>query len=460
VHPDDAARVAVVIGEALAATDPEAEWQFESRIRCADGDVRWISVWFRIEKDASGRTTRLSGVNQDITDRKRAEEEKDRLQAQLLQAQKMESIGRLAGGVAHDFNNMLQVVLGGIDLVLEDATLDAAGREYLLEARRTAHRSADLTARLLGFARRQTVSPRRLDLNGTVAGMQSMLRRLIGENIDLAWEPGPNLWPVRVDPSQIDQILANLAVNARDAISVAGRVALSTANVVLTSDACAERPWIVPGDYVCLTVSDTGCGMSPDVLAHLFEPFFTTKEQGKGTGLGLATVYGIVKQNGGLIDVASAPGTGTSVRVYLPRCVADDVDAGPRAPTAAPKTGRETVLVVEDDEGVLRLARTILTRRGYTVLTAQTPAEALAAARGAEGRIDLLVTDVVMPQMNGRDLAARIGEVQPQTRVLFMSGYAEDTLGPGGTVEGGLRFIAKPFSAAALAEAVRTALDA
>jgi signal transduction histidine kinase len=417
-----------------------------------------VDVWFRVERDATGRVVRLIGVNQDVTERRRAEEDRERLQAQLLQAQKMESVGRLAGGVAHDFNNMLQAMLGNVELALEDAGEDGHLRDHLIEVQRVAHRSADLTRQLLAFARRQTVNPRVVDFNATVAGTLKMLRRLIGEDIDLSWEPALAVWPVRVDPSQVDQILANLVVNARDAIAGVGRITLSTANATLDEAYCASRPWARPGEYVRLAVADTGGGMGPDVLAHLFEPFFTTKDLGKGTGLGLATVYGIVKQNDGIIDVASEIARGTTISVYLPRC-ADPVPTVSAGASATVRGGHETVLVVEDEHSILSLLRTVLSRQGYHVLTVRTPNDALERARTHAGAVDLLITDVVMPQMNGRELAERLRARWPRLKALFMSGYSVDIIAHGGAVDQGVQFIAKPFSASALADKVRETLE-
>ncbi len=392
-------------------------------------------------------------------ERRRTEEEKGRLQAQLLQAHKMESVGRLAGGVAHDFNNMLQVILGNTALALSQTQPGDPVHEDLLEIQKSAFRSADLTRQLLAFARKQTISPRILDLNETVSGMLKMLRRLIGEDIDLVWSPGNGLWPVKMDPAQVDQILANLAANARDAITGPGSLSLGTANVTLANADVLSQPDVAAGDYVSLSVSDTGRGMSPEVLEHLFEPFYTTKEVGKGTGLGLATVFGIVKQNGGFIQVRSEPGIGTTFKIHLRR--ADAADAGEATKAAiAPRPGTETILLVEDEAQVLNLGARILRQQGYTVLTASAPEKAIALATQHQARIHLLVTDVVMPGMNGRELKNRLDALHPGMGCLFMSGYTADVIAHSGVLEAGVHFLEKPFTVQSLTTKIRELLDA
>jgi PAS domain S-box-containing protein len=393
----------------------------------------------------------------DITDRSRAAADQDRLRAQLVQAQKMESIGRLAGGVAHDFNNMLQAILGNVALALDEGSGSPQLTEYLAEIQKAASRSGDLTRQLLAFARRQPVSPRILDLNDTVSGMLKMLQRLIGEDIQLVWQPGSSLWSVRIDPSQIDQVLANLAVNARDAIAGVGRITIETSNAVV--DAPSPLVDRAPGDYIRLAVRDTGCGMDADTMSHLFEPFFTTKAPGLGTGLGLATVYGIVRQNGGFIDVESAPDQGTIMTVCLPRCETAAATASADAPLQM-SLGSETVLLAEDEPQVLALVRSVLVRHGYTVLTASRPAEALAIAAAHSGPIHLLVTDVVMPGMNGRELRSRMEAVKPGVRCLYVSGYTADVIAHQGVLDEGVQFLQKPFSIAALTRRIRDVLDA
>ena len=405
-----------------------------------------------------GRTT--VGFVMDLSERKRAEEEKTKLEHQLQQAQKMESVGRLAGGVAHDFNNMLGVILGYAEIALDQ--IDPAQPLYdgLKEIQKAAERSANLTQQLLAFARKQTIMPRVLDLNGTIVGMLKMLERMIGENILLKWQPAADLWPVRMDPSQVDQILANLCVNARDAIGDTGKVAIKTENCILDKDFCAVRAGCVPGEYVRLAVSDDGCGMERETLGHVFEPFFTTKGAGVGTGLGLSTVYGTVKQNNGFIYVDSEPGLGTTIAIYLPRH-RDKTEAGQAQMevTGPSKRGQETILLVEDEPAIMKLAAAILKRHGYTALTASTPGEAIRLAREYAGEIHLLMTDVIMPEMNGRDLANNLLSLYPYLKLLFMSGYTADVIAHHCVLEEGVGFIQKPFSAQNLANKVKEVLD-
>ncbi|MBR9980003.1 MAG: PAS domain S-box protein [Desulfatitalea sp.] len=427
-------------------------------IDALDGQKRIILNFTAPILDDAGNVEGAIVVNQDVTERERAEAEREALQAQLLQAQKMESVGRLAGGVAHDFNNMLGVILGHAEMAMDTMHVSHPLHEHLREIRSAAQHSADLTRQLLAFARKQIVRPQALDLNQTVSGMLKMLQRLIGEAVRLTWQPGPDLWTIKMDPTQIDQILANLAVNARDAISGIGTVAIDTANVVLDTSFCGARPGCVPGDYVRLRVGDTGAGMDQEVLAHLFEPFFTTKALGQGTGLGMATIYGIVKQNNGFIDVNSRVGEGTTVEIYLPR-LPDTKTLTSSGGENVPDSGAETILLVEDEPGILKLGEAILKRYGYTVLTADTPDLALELARGHCGAIHLLITDVVMPEMNGKTLSDQIAALHPGTRTLFMSGYPDDVLAPHGVLAEGVYYLSKPFSVRTLAAKVRTVLD-
>jgi signal transduction histidine kinase len=397
------------------------------------------------------------GVIEDITQRRQAESEKEKLREHLAQAQKMESVGRLAGGVAHDFNNMLQAILGNAGMALEDLPPDSPARECLEEIQKSAQRSADLTRQLLAFARKQTIQPKVLDLNDTLSAMLKMLRRLIGEDIDLAWLPGADLWPVRIDPNQLDQVLANLCVNARDAVPAHGHVSIETGNVTLTDTSLRTHPGCPPGDYVVLAVSDTGRGMDEETRAHLFEPFFTTKEVGQGTGLGLATVFGIVTQNGGLIQVASEVGQGATFKIYLPRA---EAAAAPPPPTIHRSLrGTETVLLVEDEEQILSLGRRILAQHGYTVLAAIRPEAALDLATHHTGTIHLLITDVVMPGMNGKELRERLRATQPNVKCLFMSGHTANVIAHHGVLDDGVWFLQKPFTNLTLTETVRKVLD-
>jgi len=391
-------------------------------------------------------------------ERKRAAEEREALQIQLAQAQKLEAVGRLAGGVAHDFNNMLAVILGRADLALGRAAPKNPLCRDLEEIRQAAERSAELTRQLLAFARRQAVSPRVLDLNEVVGTTLQMLRRLIGEDIELIWAPDPAVGNVRLDPSQLDQLLANLVVNARDAIPGTGRITLATHPVVLDRSRGARGETVAPGAYALLTVRDDGCGMDEATLRHLFEPFFTTKGPGQGTGLGLATVHGIVRQNGGLVEVYSEPGRGTTFSIYLPRAEAGAATTPGADPAAGPPCGSETLLLVEDEPAILDLGREVLEGLGYTVLAAASPAAALHLAQAHRGELHLLVTDVVMPGMNGRELAERLVAARPSLKCLFLSGYTADVIAHRGVLEEGVHFLAKPFTLQDLAAKVRQAL--
>ncbi|MCU0237456.1 MAG: ATP-binding protein [Acidobacteria bacterium] len=394
----------------------------------------------------------------DITERKRAEEEQERLRSQLMQAHKMESIGRLAGGVAHDFNNMLQSIQGYAEVALGKVSPVDPLHGILQEILKAGKRSADLTRQLLAFARKQVVNPLVLDLNDIIPGMLQMLQRLVGEQIDLVWMPGHCLWHMKMDPSQVDQILANLVVNARDAIAGSGRITIETGNRTLDEEYCIELLECAPGEFVTLTVSDTGRGMEQEIMTNIFEPFFTTKGVGQGTGLGLATVYGIVRQNDGFISVRSQPGQGAAFTIHLPRVAEPVVAASPDKEEQPLRKGSETVLLVEDNPVVLDLGIMLLQELGYRVLAARTPQEALQLAGGYPEAIDLLITDVIMPGINGRELADRLGEIRPELRCLFMSGYMADVIASDGVLDKGVHFIQKPFSVQALAEKVREAL--
>ncbi|MCB1184765.1 GAF domain-containing protein [bacterium] len=400
--------------------------------------------------------SQLADLAWEAVGRKNAEERHRELQAKFDHAQKMESVGRLAGGVAHDFNNMLSVILGQVELALGD--LDPADPLHagLGEVRRAAQRSADLTRQLLGFARQQPMQPRVLDLNETVGDMLKMLRRLIGEHIALRWEPHREPMPVLADPTQVDQVLANLCVNARDAIGDGGTVTIATGCVEFGADVVDEYPHFQPGRYVVLTVADDGCGVDEATRAKIFEPFFTTKGLGQGTGLGLSTVYGIVRQNGGFADVDSVPGEGATFRIYLPRHEAAarpeiGADAGP----GPARGGGEMVLLVEDEEMILNFETSLLTRLGYRVLSALTPLAALELARRHRDEIALLVTDVIMPELNGPELATRVEELVPGIRTLFLSGYTADNFA---SDEAEIAFLQKPFQADEFAARVRELL--
>jgi len=394
----------------------------------------------------------------DLTEQKQAEAEKEKLQAQLLQAQKMESVGRLAGGVAHDFNNMLNIILGNTEMAIEDMAPDDPVHKNLGEILSAAKRSADITRQLLAFSRQQIIAPKVLDLNDTIESMLNMLRRLIGEDIDLAWRPGANIRQVRMDPSQIDQILANLCVNARDAIANVGKITMETGNTTFDSDYCATHSGFVAGDFVVLAVSDDGCGMDQETISKMFEPFFSTKDIGKGTGLGLATVYGIVKQNHGFINVYSEPDQGTTFRIYLPQYGAETDNPEKKTADKIDLGKNETILLVEDELSILRMTRMMLERMGYTILAAGTPGEAISLAQEHAGEIHMLMTDVVMPEMNGRDLAKTLLSLYPNLKRLFMSGYTANVIAHHGVLDKGVQFIQKPFSKQDLAIKIREVL--
>ena len=441
----------------IAQVTRDGQADFDTLQRTRLGDIRNVSVRARTV-DVLGKSY-YQCIWRDITERNRTEEERKRLQAELAQSQRMESVGRLAGGVAHDFNNMLGVIIGHAELALDQTAPGHPIHSNLDEIRKAARRSADLTRQLLAFARKQTVAPRPLNLNEAISGLLNMLRRLIGEDIDLVWNPGHDLSAVFIDPTQLDQILANLCVNSRDAIDGVGRIVIETRNETVTQTVDPDRADIVPGEYVVLALSDNGSGMTADVVEHLFEPFFTTKEMGRGTGLGLATVYGIVKQNDGFISVSSEPGKGSSFMVYLPRAAGgfeEAVDAEAADPWLS---GGETILLVEDEPAILAMGQMILRRMGFKVITAGSPTDAIREAEDHRGKLDLLIADVVMPQMNGRDLGARISSINPGLKCLYMSGYPADVIANRGVLEEGLDFIQKPFSVENLSLKVREVLN-
>ena len=410
-----------------------------------------------ILRDSNDNIIGFTGIGRDISDRKHAEEERIKLESQLHQAQKMESVGSLAGGVAHDFNNKLSVILGHTYLALTESDQDKV-HDSLEEIRKATEQSADLTRQLLAFARKQTIAPKVIDLNETVTGMFKMLNRLIGEDIHLMWQQAAGLWLLKFDPSQIDQILANLCVNARDAITKNGKITIETGNSVIDEKYAAKNLDSIPGEYVTLAVSDNGCGMDKETLNRIFEPFFTTKEAGKGTGLGLATVFGIVKQNKGFINVYSEPALGTTFTIYLPRFIGDTVQTQNDNVAMPASLGHETILLVEDELAILNMATKILTNLGYSVLQANTPAEAIRLAKEHVGTISLLITDVIMPNMNGKDLALDLQSLNPRLKCLYMSGYTADAISQHGVLDEGVHFIQKPFSLPDLATKVREIL--
>lgn len=398
-----------------------------------------------------GSITGLTGISRDITKQRKVEE-------QFFQSQRMEAVGRLAGGVAHDFNNMLSVIIGSAELALIDIDSNHPLYCYLSEIMGASQRSADLTRQLLAFARKQTVVPEIIDLNQTISGMLKMLQRLIGEDIEIIWKPGANLWPVLIDPSQVDQVLANLSVNARDAISGTGSLIIETENVIIDEVYCALHPDSTQGSFVMLAVSDNGCGMDKETAEHIFEPFFTTKETGKGTGLGLATVFGIVQQNKGFIHVYSESGEGTTFKIYLSRFEGLTGKKVIPETESLPKGNHETILVVEDEPRVLNLSKSILEALGYRVLVAGNSRDAISLAEKHREEIQLLLTDVVMPGMNGRELSARILELIPELRCLFMSGYTANVIAHHGVLDEGIHFVPKPLKMRELATSIKAVL--
>lgn len=426
-------------------------WRGELVNRRKDGTRYTDAMWVYPIKDADGRVIRMLALKEDVT-RQRS------LELQLRQAQRMESIGRLAGGVAHDFNNVLTAIFGYAELMAEGFAPGTHEREDLEEIRKAAQRASGLTRQLLAFSRQQVLQPVVLNLNELIENLQKMLGRMIGEDVKLALALAPDIGNVRADPGQIEQVLMNLVVNARDAMPKGGSLLIETANVTLDEQYALEHQPVIPGAYVLTAVSDTGTGIPPDVAARIFEPFFTTKEVGKGTGLGLSTVYGIVKQSGGYIWVYSEPEEGTTFKVYLPRVDAP-ADAG--APVLRPDhvTGTETILLAEDDETLRELTRNILAKLGYQVLDAPNPEAAQALAARHRGPIHLLLTDVVMPGASGRDLAREMTKVRPDTKVLFISGYTGEAMIQHGLLDPGLNYLQKPYTPTVLATRVREVLS-
>jgi len=411
-----------------------------------------------VERDAAGNPLKIDGVIQDISLQKKAENEKLELERQLRQSQKMEAVGQLAGGVAHDFNNMLSVIQGYSEIALEQLQPTSSLFPAMQQIHKAAVHSADITRQLLAFARKQTVAPKVLDLNEAIEGTLKMLRRLIGENIALHWMPGANLWPIKIDPTQIDQMLANLCVNARDAIAGIGNISVETGNITLDSTYTHSFSEFSPGDYVRISVSDTGSGIPEDVLPRIFEPFFTTKVVGEGTGLGLATVYGAVRQNEGFVNAYSEQGKGTTFTIYLPRYT-DMTSIANMIVEEQVVGGNETILLVEDETAILDMTSALLERLGYRVITATTPGEAIKLAGNTDQKIDLLLTDLIMPEMNGRELAERVLALRPGIRHIFMSGYTANIIAEQGVLDQGVSFLQKPFTKKELAEKIRSVLQ-
>ncbi|HTR96587.1 MAG TPA: ATP-binding protein [Candidatus Acidoferrales bacterium] len=451
------------ISAALAGESQFFRWRHQR----PDGSTFEAEVSLDCVELPSGRA--LQAAVRDVTERVDSEATRRRLEDQLRHASRLEAVGRLAGGVAHDFNNVLTVILGTTELALTRVGADPRLERDLAEIRRSAQRAASLTAQLLAFSRKQVIAPVPSDLNALIGGALVMLRRLIGEDVELAFEPGADLGTVLVDPTQVEQVLVNLAVNARDAMPDGGRLQIATAPADLDAADCAGRPGARPGRYVRLTVRDTGTGVPEPLIPHVFEPFFTTKEFGRGTGLGLATVHGIVHQSGGFIELASTPGSGACFTIHLPVREASSGAVAPVAPVAAPAPpapaahprapGRAHILLVEDEDMVRDLARRALTDLGFFVLAAASGAQAIELAADAGTRVDLLLTDVIMPTMSGRQLFEQLARQRPGLRVVYMSGYTDNVIAPHGVLEPGTPFIQKPFTLDALAAALDGALD-
>ena len=447
VHPEDVQAVK----EAEDACLTGRAFQAEYRLTRKDGRVIWVSDSAVVAQATDGQPV-MEGIIVDITERKQFE-------WQQQQSRRMEAVGRLAGGIAHDFNNLLTIIKGYTELAAQRKSIPVQVRTDIEHIEDASERAAGLVRQLLAFSRKQVLQPKNLDLNAVVLGLEKLLRRLIGEDIEMKTVVSAGLGTIKADPAQVEQVLMNLVVNARDAMPSGGRIIVETANVDLDKAYASEHVTVKPGSYVMLAVSDTGTGISAETAAHIFEPFFTTKGGTKGTGLGLATVYGIVKQSGGYIWVYSEPGKGATFKVYFPR-VDEQAEASTRGSKAtSTKRGSETLLLVEDDDAVRELTEEVLSSQGYKVITASGPkqAEEIAAARGKE--IDLVVTDVIMPTLSGRELVKRLMAMNPKLRVLYMSGYTDNVIAQGGVLEEGLAFLQKPFTPRTLTQKVREVLD-
>ncbi|HZZ81324.1 MAG TPA: response regulator [Gemmataceae bacterium] len=455
-HPHDVAqsyaeRERLVSGEI-------SSFQMEKRYIHKDGHGLWGLVNISLIRDAKGNPVRYVGQVQDITDRKAAAEALQVAETQLRQAQKMEAFGQLAGGIAHDFNNLLTIITGYSELLLSGVVPEDKTPEFVREIRKAGNRAAALTRQLLAFSRKQMLQPVELDLNAVVTDTEKMLRRLIGEDIDLAAALSPDLGKVHADPGQVEQVIINLVVNARDAMPTGGHLTIETANIDLDETYIQNHPGVHPGEYVMLAVTDSGCGMDAKTRSRIFEPFFTTKEVGKGTGLGLATVHGIVKQSGGNIEVYTEVGHGTTFKIYLPRLRGSTSSAkAVPGPLAVPR-GNETILLAEDEEAVRSVVQMTLESNGYTVLVAQSGQDALKLCQDFRAPIHLLITDVVMPQMSGRQLADRAVVERPEIKVLYLSGYTDDAIVRHGVLQAGMAFLQKPFTPLILGRKVREVL--
>jgi PAS domain S-box-containing protein len=449
IFPEEVDRAKKLFREALKG---DGSYVTEHRIRKKSGEVRWIQARNRIIHDVTGKVDYISGVFFDITERKE-------LADQLIKAQRMEAVGILAGGLAHDFNNLLTAIMGYGEIMMMGLRKEDPFSAYINEIIKAAGRGASLTNQLLAFSRKQILQPKLINLNEVVVDMDKMLRRLIGEDIDLVTVIDQKLGSVKADPGQIEQIIMNLAVNARDAMPHGGSLTIETANVYLDQAYARSHMGVTPGLYVMLAISDAGVGMDAEIMSHIFEPFFTTKESGKGTGLGLATVYGIVQQSGGNIWVFSEPNKGTTFKIYLPRVEEAVLEPKPKAAPPTALVGEETILVVEDDDALRDLISTALRKYGFSVLEAAHGGEALLICEREQGPIHLLVTDVVMPQISGSALSERLSSLHPEMKVLYMSGYTENAIVHHGVLDSQVNFIAKPFRLVGLLQKVREVLD-
>jgi two-component system sensor histidine kinase EvgS len=437
--------------------DPYRSRIVEVKVYHKNGGTVWLEITATFIRDENGKPTGLLLAGRDINARKKAEEEKAKLEEQLLQAQKMESVGRLAGGVAHDFNNMLNVILGYAELAKLKLTSDDPVSKDIEEIEKAAIRSRDVTSQLLAFSRKQIISPKIINLNELILSIQKTLARVIGEDVHLSFYPKENIWQIKFDPTHIEQILFNLAANARDAMPGGGKLTMETHNVHLDEAFCRDHLGFMPGDYVVLAVSDNGSGIDKENLQYVFEPFFTTKDVGKGTGLGLAMVYGIVKQNGGFINVYSEPGQGTTFKIYMPRNLEMDATVEETKEESA-VFSPAMILLVEDDDMVRGMITQMLKTIGYSVMAAATPGEALSLCEKGDTTVDLVITDVVMPVMNGRELRDKLRVVRPEIKVLFVSGYTSNVVVHHGILEEGVHFLQKPFSMNDLSRKISEAL--
>jgi two-component system cell cycle sensor histidine kinase/response regulator CckA len=448
VHPDDTERMRRETSGWFSSGKGFGQFRLIAR----DGHVVWVEVTAKVIADKNGKLIGMRGVTMDVTAKLRLEE-------QLREAQRMESIGRLAGGVAHDFNNLLTVINGYADMTLHEVNPADPLHSNLTEIRNAGERAAELTRQLLALSRKQLLQPRIFLLNSLIVDGAKTLQRLLGEDIQLVTILDPNLGQVKADPGQMNQVILNVAINARDAMPQGGTLTLETKNVVLDESYAHMHLSLAPGAYVMLGISDTGHGMDTATLSRVFEPFFTTKELGRGTGLGLSTVYGIVKQSGGSIWVYSEPGHGTTFKIYLPRVDEPISQPEDQAAEVGHLRGSETILVVEDEESVRKLTSEALRKYGYEIIEAANAGEALLACERREGSLPLMITDVVMPQMSGRELADRLHVLRPEMKVLYMSGYTDDAIVRHGLLSPTVFFLQKPFTPSVLAQKVRQVLD-